>query len=543
MTLAQESWMPPKILLDALEALPCFEEPGMLHECARLVGHALGVRITLPESSRRRLCLLYLLREVMPHPDGIQVLGSVVSTLEGETRHMAQVRTAIALAEVPLFPADSWKRLMALLSGLDLLDVRGIFQEALGWRPDPLPKHCEEPWSAVLHAATLNARPGEPLPCVLLVERFAAYAKGRQQRELLEWVEEHRFQPDAYPHVPTPRPAPAASPVTPAPAPATARAAARMPAAAVANAPAATRAAGRPDPAVATAAESAAWPDSDAADAVWTPGACLLIRLRPLPDPDHSGERLLTYWWQREESEPYPRRGGDVRIDVAELPEHVKTLVEEAETGWAYFWKEDLTLEFLLPRDLLDLPVEKWAKRGFHGADGTLGEDHPVVVRSLERMERTDTHGRWAKRWDALVTACEGPVHWFPEDGRARLLTEPQPVMVVLSDPPGRGPDDSPGIDELGESLRAGVPIVVWDRRGGVDPAFRDELQELTSRKGIHRLPEVLRSLRIEAGGEDAAGGGSSTTLGRHAALLWDDPYRLPGVRSDTADSSAQGGG
>lgn len=542
MTLAQGAWGPPKILLDALEAVPCFEEPGVLHECARLVSHALGVPITLPESSRRRLSLLYLLREVMPYPDGIQVLGGVVSTLEGETRHMARVRTAIALVEVPLFPAHSWERLMTLLSGLDLLDVRGLFQEALGRRPDPLPKHCEEPWSAVLYAATLNARPGEPLPCVLLVERFAACAKGQQQRELLEWVREHRIQPDAYPGVPSPRPAPATPPAPAPPVPVPARAAAGVPATAVASTPAATRTADGPDPDVTAA--PVPWPDSDAADAVWVPGACLLIRLRPLPDPDHSGERLLSYWWQIDGPEPYPVRGGDVRVDVAELPERVKTLVEEAETGWAYFWKGDLTLEFLLPRDLLDLPVERWAKRGFHGAEGALGEDHPVVVRSLERMERADTHGRWAKRWDALMTACEGPVHWFPDDSRARLLTEPQPVMAVLSDPPGRTPDSSPGVDELGESLRAGVPIVVWDRRGGVDPAFRDELQELTSQKGIHRLPEALRSLRIEAGGEDAARGGSSaTTLGRHAALLWDDPYRLPGVRSDTAGSSAQGGG
>ncbi|MFJ2722524.1 hypothetical protein [Streptomyces sp. NPDC087437] len=548
MTLAQGAWGPPKVLLDALDAVPCFEESGLLQECARQVGRALGVTIALPDSSRRRFSLLILLREVMPYPDGIQVLGSVVSTLEGETRHMGRVRTAIALAEVPLFPPQSWERLMSLLSGLEVLDVPGIFREALG-RPDPLPVHCAEPWSAVLHAATFNARPGEPLPCVLLVEHLAHYAKGQQQQDLFDWVEEHLIRPDMYPGAPAAHPVGAGAQTTAASAAPARASAAAVPVAArvggdlpagAGSSPVAmdvtTRPAGVP------AAASVPLPEDDAADAVWAPGACLLVRLRPLPDPDHSGERLLSYWWQIDGPEPYPVRGGDVRVDLADLPERVKTLVEEAETGWAYFWKEDLTLEFLLPRDLLDLPVERWAKQGFHGADGALGEDHPVVLRSLERMERADTHGRWAKRWDALVTACGGPVHWFPDEGRAHLLTEPQPVMVVLSDPPGGGGDGGPGVDELGESLRAGVPIVVWDRRGGVDPAFRDELRELSSRKGIHRLPDALRSLRIEAGGEDPAGGGSST-LGRHAALLWDDPYRLPSGRSDAADSSAQGGG
>ncbi|MEU6810949.1 hypothetical protein ABZ920_18570 [Streptomyces sp. NPDC046831] len=525
MTFAQDAGRPPRILLDALDAVPCFEEPASLHECARLVGRELGVRIDLPESSRRRLTLLHLLNEVMPHPDGFQVLGGVVSMLEGETRHMARVRTAVALAEVPLFPPRSWERLMELLGGLDVLDLAGVFQEALGHRPDPLPAHCAEPWSAVLHAATLNARPGEPLPCVLLVEHLARYAKGRQQQDLLDWAAEHRLRPEAY------HGSPAADARTVAPLPV---------AAGAENGPLPARPVEDFRPAVAPPPPVPLPEPGD--DAVWTPAACLLIRLRPLPDPDHSGERLLSYWYRIGGPDPYPVRGGDVRVDVADLPEHVKELVDQAETGWAYFCKEELTLEFLLPRDLLDLPVERWAKQGFHGACGTLGEDHPVVLRSLERVERPDTHGRWAKRWDALVTGCGGPVHWFPDDGRARLLKDPQPVMVVLSGPPGsrRGPHS--GVDELGESLRAGVPIVVWDRRGGVDPAFRDELAELTSRKGIHRLPDAVRSLRIEAGGEDPATGGSST-LGRHAAVLWDDPYRLPGGRGDAADPSAQGGG
>jgi hypothetical protein len=526
-TRSQGSWGPPKVLLDALDAVPCFEEPMLLHECARQVSRALGVAFTLPESSRRRVSLLFLLREVMPYPDGLQVLGSVVSMLEGETRHMARVRTAIALAEAPLFSARSWERLMGLLGGLEVLDVAGAYLVAGGARPDPLPTHCVEPWSVVLYSATLNARPGEPLPCVILVEYLARYAKGQQQQELLDWVAEHGVRPEAYPGTPTADSGsgtPAAPPV----------------AAGAENArPAVRSPQGRSIPM--TPASPVPLPQVGE-DAVWGPTACLLIRLRPLPDPDHDGERLLSYWWQIGGPDPYPVRGGDVRVDLADLPEHVKALVQEAETGWAYFWKEDLTLEFLLPRDLLDLPVEKWTKRGFQGANGTLGEDHPVVLRSLERMERADTHGRWAKRWDALVTGCGGPVHWFPDDGgRGRLLADPQPVMVVLSDPPGGRRSGRPGFDELAESLRAGVPIVVWDRRGGVDPAFRDELRELTSRKGILRLPDAVRSLRIEAEGEDPAEGGS--TLGRHAALLWDDPYRLPGERGEAADSSAQGGG
>ncbi|WP_326729829.1 effector-associated domain 2-containing protein [Streptomyces phaeochromogenes] len=521
-TQAQESWAPPKLLLDALDAVPCFEEPALLHECARQAGRALRIRIALPDTSRRRIALLFLLRAVMPYPDGLQVVGGVVSLLEGETREMARLRTAIALAEVPLFPASTWERLMTMLGGLEVLDVAEIFREALGDRPDPLPAHCAEPWSAVLYAATLNARPGRPLPIVLLVEHLARYAMGRQQQELREWATEHQGCPEAYPGS----------------------------AAEAANLPVAVGGeSGPPDrrlrefgpPVRPGPPLSLPLPGIDK-ESVWAPSTWLLIRLRPLFYSEHEGMRQLTYWRQNGSSpNPYPVKGGDLEVDVADLSERVKSLVREAETGWAYACKEDLALEFVLPRDLMDLPVEIWAKEGFGNAGATLGKDHPVVLRSLERLEDRATHGRWAKRWDALTPGCRGPVHLFPGEHPDRLLSDPHPVMVVLSEPPGGQGGVSSGADELDASLRAGVPIVVWDRRGGVDPAFRSELQELATRSGIHRLPDEVRSLRIAAGGGDAAMGGPSP-LGRHAALLWDDPNRLPGGRGETAESSAQGG-
>lgn len=521
MTHTQDPWGPPKILLDALDAVPCFEEPALLHECARQVGRVLRIRIVLPETSRRRVALLFLLRAVMPYPDGLQVVGGVVSLLEGETREMARLRTAIALAEVPLFPASTWEQLMNLLGGLEVLDITEVFREALGDRPDPLPAHCAEPWSAVLHAATLNARPGRPLPCVLLVEHLARYAKGHQQQELREWAAEHRGRPEVY----------ASGAVE-----AAGRSADVGGKSVLQSGRRSEEFGPRQDP-----VPSLPLPEIGE-ETVWAPFTWLLIRLRPLFYSDHEGMRQLTYWYQNgSSSHSYPVKGGDVQVDVADLPEHVKSLVQEAETGWAYACKEDLALEFVLPRDLMDLPVETWAKEAFGDAEATLGKDHPVVLRSLERVEGRATHGRWARRWDALKPGCRGPVHWFPDEHPDRLLSAPHPVMVVLSEPPGGLRGAGSGASELDASLRAGVPIVVWDRRGGIDPTFRSELLELALGKGIHRLPDEVRSLRIAAGDGDAAGGGPSP-LGRHAALLWDDPYRIPGGRGEAAESSAQGG-
>ncbi|MEU9151433.1 hypothetical protein AB0D59_12965 [Streptomyces sp. NPDC048417] len=535
MTDAQGSWGPPKVLVDALEAISCFEDPAMLHECARHVGRALRIRIQLPGTGRPRNALLILLREVMPHPEGLQALGIVVSALEGETRPMARLRAAIAIAEVPLFDGSSWERLMILLGGLDVLDIARVFREAVGDRPDALPAHYQEPWSAVLYAANLNARPGRPLPCVLLVEHLARYAEGQQRQDLLDWVAEHRDRPEAYP-------ADAAGPDGP------------WPAAGGGQAPPPARShtefgpPDRPGPEplplpLPLPANGTGDGVGGGAETVWAPSTWLLIRLRPLFYSEHEGRRQLTYWWRNGgDPNPYPVKGGDLEVDETDLPERVKSLVHEAETGWAYLCREDIALEFVLSKDLMHLDVENWAKKAFGKAEATLGKDHPVVLRSLERVEGRATHGRWLKRWDALKPDGQGPVHWFPDEHPDRLLSEPHPVMAVLSEPPGEQGGTGAGSDELDASLRAGVPIVVWDRRGGIDPVFRRELLKLAEGKRIHRLPDEVRSLRIAAGGEDPAMNGVSS-LGRYAAVLWDDPYRLPGGRAEAAESSAQGGG
>ncbi|MEU9874944.1 effector-associated domain 2-containing protein [Streptomyces phaeochromogenes] len=493
-----QPWGPPKIVLDALDGVPAFEESATLRLCVQLVGRRLGSTIVVPDSSRRRTSLSSLLMAVLEYANGLQVLGSVVTLLEGNTLHAERVQTAIAAAEVPLFAPDDWARLMSLLNGLEVPDLVEVYQEVMHYRAEPPPHHCTEPWLSVVHAATLNARPGQPLPCVLLVERFTRFAKGQQQQDLLDWVAEHRVRPAAYRNASAGTAAPAAAATAPA-------------------------GQGRTDP--------DRRPPVPSGEGVWQPETCLLFRLRPLPDPEYDDQRLLSYWWQLGGPDPYPVRGGDERIHLRDLPDHVQSLVEQAETGWAYFCKEDLTLEFLVSRDLLGLPVETWAKKGFQGVNGTLGEDHPVVLRSLERAERTDTHGRWARRWDSLVHGHAGPVHWFQENQRSHLHLSPLPAVAVLSRPPRRNTHDSPGTDELAEALRAGVPIVLWDRAGHrgqeSDQMFRQKLDELMTSHGPLRLPDVLRSLRIsEKDGDPTVE--NPSTLGHRVALLWDDPYRLP---------------
>ncbi|MEU1673855.1 hypothetical protein ABZ752_17745 [Streptomyces roseifaciens] len=183
--------------------------------------------------------------------------------------------------------------------------------------------------------------------------------------------------------------------------------------------------------------------------------------------------------------------------------------------------------------------MERWRKASFQGAAGVLGEDHQVVVRSLDRFTRRDLHGRWGQRWEAFVDGTAGRVHWFAEDGRRHLYSDPPPAVVVLSSPPAgaQGADGARGRpDELAEALRVGVPVVLWDRRGGGDPSFRAALRTLLDGRDLRGLPGLVKALRIESGDCDPEEEGEDTVagrVGRHVALLWDDPRRMPVMTAD----------
>jgi hypothetical protein len=77
---------------------------------------------------------------------------------------------------------------------------------------------------------------------------------------------------------------------------------------------------------------------------------------------------------------------------------------------------------------------------------------------------------------------------------------------------------------ELELALRAGVPVVLWDRRAPLTSETRTLIEELF-RGDPGELPERVRRLRVEA--VISASGDRSEHLGRHLALLWDDPNRL----------------
>jgi hypothetical protein len=466
----------PRYLVDAVTEVGCLKDGETLRQLVLRFGRASRSALDSTAGVSQRGLVVQLMEELCDRPAGLALLVESLEVREGNSIAIRKLKVATAVWEVELLDDEEWDELFRLLDDVRIPDLYRRYSQFLhGQGRSAAPVHCTEPWAVFLHAATLNARPGEPLPCFEVLQQLLALgAQGEQQLRIVEWAQEHD------PHLS------AEGPLTSA------------------------------------AEKTSACERTD----VWSPSDYLIIRLRPLLDSGPGSDTLLSHWRR-----VYPGdrlRGSDRRIDLKHAEREVQTLIRQAESEWAYFLKTDLAVEFMLPRDLLDLRVERWRKASFQGVGGVLGEDHQVVVRSLDRLNRRDLHGRWGRRWDAFEDGRAGRVHWFPEDGRPHLFSDPPPAVVVLSEPPGgtRGEGGGRGHrDELGEALRVGVPVVLWDRRGGDDPAFRAALRSLLDRHDPRGLPDLVKTLRIASSDGDPE---EYFVVGRHVALLWDDPNRMP---------------
>jgi transcriptional regulator with XRE-family HTH domain len=260
--------------------------------------------------------------------------------------------------------------------------------------------------------------------------------------------------------------------------------------------------------------------DSRKADPRGTADTAYLV-IQIDPDPITTETYLLSHWrhlgpdWQ-------PERGPDRIVSEVDLEPAVDQLIREAEDHWAGS-SASIQLEFVLPTELLNLPVDQWLDD--EDPHVPLGLRYPVVVRSLERIRTPRLHRRWRRRWDNLRPDMEPlllSVTNEPTDlvRLAATLAADDNASVVAFRPPPEPADER---RDILASLRDGTPIVIWNRGRATPDEFEAAVRRLAS-SGVEGIPEGLRSLRAEAYASDDP----SSHIGSHIALLWDDPTRVP---------------
>ncbi|AKI98915.1 hypothetical protein ATI61_106298 [Archangium gephyra] len=210
-----------------------------------------------------------------------------------------------------------------------------------------------------------------------------------------------------------------------------------------------------------------------------------------------------------------------------------------------------LTVEFLLPRELLLHAVEDW--RVLPGAP--IGARYQVVVRSLERVyaevrpplepELEDlplASTPWNEKWRLFSSSPQPPSRpvWVRREADhqgARFFADlvlPEVVCLALTMTP-------PAISELTlrelirHCLVNGMPMALWARKPECgDEEIRTFFDGLL--KDMSQLPSAVRQARWQGFSSDDAG-----HLGKHLTLVWDDPNRLPADARPGSDYSAPG--
>ncbi|GAA2376441.1 hypothetical protein GCM10010378_15160 [Streptomyces viridochromogenes] len=455
-----------------------------------LVGEALGCRIDLREQATAAMQLLELFRFCTRCPGGLSALARKLPMLEpgcpqaASVQRLADEWTAVdSLVGLPEI-TDSWDFLTGTLGALSMShEMRtALVRAATDNRVARPPAHAENPWHDFLHMAGQGApRDGLP-PWMLYLDRSTDSMNTTLAGEVLarnrQWALRYGL---------------------------------------------------------------AGLLDLERAHRFRSPTAPVrphqeFLAIHITPDPLDSAFYTVSHSFMSLARGPHWEQGDALpQVPKEGLEDAVSGIVRSVESA-AGDRPADLWLEFVLPFELLNLPVDWWPRDTTEAIHVPLAVDYPVVIRSLDRLQNSAWHRFWRHRWLQLSLG-EPPAQslYVPAvagDGghlrglEARLGDNQQVVATVLSEPPLPGAGH--GRRELEAALRSGLPVVIWHRTDRSTQEFLDAVRALLA-EGWQRFPAKVAAYRRQAAIHDGDGR-EGHHPGRHLTVLWDDPDRKPVV-------------
>lgn len=205
---------------------------------------------------------------------------------------------------------------------------------------------------------------------------------------------------------------------------------------------------------------------------------------------------------------------------------------------------ELVALEFFLPMELLNEPVEWWDRDPSRGYANPLLSTYRVSVHSLERVQRREFHRAWRARWSRwkengsnpgharrVVHECAPEPSFTDEAHRgvhlsrldAAVGSDDDVVGMLLCEPPWE--QGKLGMQEVSLALELGVPILMYHREDGTAPAWRAAVREALAEEGLAGLPRRAQQWRTDtAAGRPSAHDPEAI---RSMGMIWDDPEHL----------------
>jgi len=472
-------------LVDALVSCQALRTEQSRQMLADLMSDAFGEVISLSTRAQREQSL-ELVRHCCKKSFGLHTLVEAVLVLDRKAPEISLLRELGDEWEaMKAFPIEEWDSLRDALQLIHLTNdkrqefrqLRGIVRMATGGRSE-LPLHCVSAWDAFLYVAGANTAAKALPPAMIFLDCVAERTDDLDiVARLREW---NRQWADKF--------------------------------------------------ALVDLLDEAPWratrDSGTESDSVY-----LVIQIDP--DPNNSDLFMISHWrhWNAQAWEP--RRLADVLAHRRDLQTEVDRLISELEIELGNldqaYQVGSIFLEFVLPWDMLNTPVEFWRKQSMSDVTVPLAVDHPVVLRSIDRMRATRHRLAWKRRWRSLAGKSPANRHYWSQPSgsgyftrlAADLESDQQIVSLVLSEPPGD--QNAAAWREVAMAFRAGIPAIIWDREDCTVGRFREAVTTLLADGAVAELPQRVAQLRREALRED-----SDNHPGRTIVILFDDPDRLP---------------
>jgi hypothetical protein len=208
-------------------------------------------------------------------------------------------------------------------------------------------------------------------------------------------------------------------------------------------------------------------------------------------------------------------RDGSLPLHAADIPPLFESILSDIrylpDVG-------ELVIEFLLPLELLSLPVDQWQVEEGERAR-PLCVEHHVIVRYRDRPQIRSGYGQWQGRTRRLRNGG-ATVQWVDPNNMAavgrlsgQLLRGGAPCLALEQPPPKPGRTLSS--DAVSTAISMGVPVIIWCRDGVSAKSFVARLRSHLAQQGVLDLPTLVQQIRhefIEFG----------NPAGEHITLVWD---------------------
>ncbi|MEA5464238.1 VMAP-C domain-containing protein [Leptothoe sp. PORK10 BA2] len=278
---------------------------------------------------------------------------------------------------------------------------------------------------------------------------------------------------------------------------------------------------------------------------------CLDVRAWLIPDPakydpftSDDGAQILAVCdvitgsaVASEESESSPSQG----VSSQDLPRLIATYLDQV--GQVGINPADLTVELLLPFSLLDAPAERFPMLYEGLAEEMaeplgIGSDYcsQVIVRSQDRLFQPRAIPRWKQKWAQVQANDQTPASQVligKTKTIRRDIKSPNVLGLKLTSSP-----DLTNAGDIALLIVSGTPLAVWVRKNQAQQNWEHLLETAILNTHLNEVPQrVLTQRRAAPEPINEADCTTSSELGYHLALLWDNPYHVPPDQYLTSES------